>query len=104
MIESIVLILIGALLLVVGILIGAFHKISLLHDYHYQNVRQEDIKAYTAVMGIGLCLLGLSIIASAGLHLLAVSWIWIAVLFGGLAVGFAVMWYAQRKYNGGFFS
>ncbi len=104
MIESIVLILAGVLLLAVGILIGAFHKISLLHNYHYQNVRQEERKAYTAVMGIGLCLLGLSLLASAAVHLLTVTWIWIAMLFGGLAVGFAVIWYAQRKYNGGFFS
>lgn len=104
MIESIVLILVGALLFVVGILIGAFHKITLLHKYHYENVQENLQKRYTRVMGIGLCLLGCGLIAAAAVHLTTASLVWLAVLFGSFAVGFAVIGYAQRKYNGSFFA
>lgn len=104
MIESIILLFVGVLLLIIGVLIGVFHKITLLHEYHYKNVQEQNQKVYTRVMGTGLCLLGCSLIAAAAVHLITASLLWLAVLFGGFAIGFSVIGYAQRKYNGGFFA
>ena len=39
---------------VLGALLWKEQMLSLLHEYHYKNVKKEDIPAYTRQMGIGL--------------------------------------------------
>ena len=53
---------IGILMIIFGILIWKKQKISLLHSYHYKNVKKENISAYCKNMGIANVLIGLSII------------------------------------------
>ena len=90
---------VGILLLAVGILIWKKEKITLLHDYHYNKVRDSDRKAFCALSGKGASLIGAGICASG--ILLAVtesvkSMIVFAVCF---FAGLFMMIRAGMKYN-----
>lgn len=89
---------VGLLCVVLGLLVWKKRKISLLHDYHYQYVKQEDIPAYTRQMGIGLVIVGAGI-ASAGIFDLFLPSLWWAPLAAGIILGLIVIIMAQRKYN-----
>ncbi len=94
---------VGSACIVLGFLIWKKQKLSLLHDYHYQNVKKEDIPAYTGQMGAGMIVLGAGI-AAAGIFELASSSFWWIPLAAGIVIGLIVMYRAQKKYNGSFFS
>lgn len=99
----IILLAVGVCFWILGWQIWKKEKITLLHDYHYAKVKPEDRKAYTGVMGKGLCLMGVGMIAAGVVQLTqweAVSWYLLGAAF---AVGLAVMIYAQMKYNHGIF-
>lgn len=100
MLEMIILSIVGMLLLVCSILIGAFGKTELLHSYHYTNVSESDIKAYTRSMGGALSLFALSCFSAVGMRVAAESPWWVAVLLLGLAVSTFLLWRVQKKYNG----
>ena len=93
---------VGLLCILLGLLLWKKQKISLLHSYHYKNVRKEDIPAYTCLAGISLILIGAGICTTGLLNLLHSS-LWWLPLFGGIAAGFIVMNRAQKKYNGSWF-
>ena len=90
---------VGALCVILGMLIWKKQKVSLLHDYHYKNVKKEDIPAYTRQMGIGLVIIGAGIILTGLINLASSSFWWIPLL-AGFVLGLAVMYTAQKKYNG----
>ncbi len=90
---------VGLLCVVFGLLLWKKQRISLLHDYHYKNVKKEKIPAYTRQMGTGLILAGAGIIG-AGLLDLAYSPLWWVSLSAGIIAGLAVIFRAQKKYNG----
>ena len=71
-----------------GFLLWKKEKISILHSYHYANVKDKDKKAYTAIMGKALVLIGLGM----------------SLFFIIFAIGFGLMIYGQIKYNHGIFS
>ncbi len=33
-------------------------RIAFMHDYHYQNMKEEEITPYLHLMGVGLCCCG----------------------------------------------
>ena len=77
-----------------------YKKLSVLHDYHYKNVKQEDIPAYSRAMGIGLILIGAGICLTGVINLLTRSALcWIAFV-AGFTAGMIIMGKAQKKYNG----
>ncbi len=88
---------------VLGLLIWKKQRISLLHEYHYRNVKKEDIAAYTREIGAGLIIIGIGIFLTALLELLHSSFWW-APLFSGFFFGLIVMCRAQKKYNGSLMS
>ena len=90
---------VGSLCLVLGLLLWKKQRVSILHDYHYQHVKKEDIPAYTRNMGIGLMIVGLGIITT-GILDLANSPFWWIPLLAGILSGFIVLFRAQKKYNG----
>ena len=90
---------VGVLLIVLGSLVWFKRKVSLLHTYHYKNVKEEDLPAYCRMVGIGLILIGLGIGATGVLNLFYLSLWWIPVLVGFVA-GLTVFIIAQKKYNG----
>lgn len=88
---------------VLGLLLWKKQKISILHDYHYRNVKKEDIPAYARQMGIGLMILGAGIFVSS-LFELAYSSLWWIPLTAGFFLGLIVIYKAQKKYNGSMMS
>ena len=90
---------VGLLLAALGLLLWKKQKVSLLHDYHYSHVKQEDLPAYTRQMGIGLIIIGAGIFLT-GLLDLALSALWWIPLAAGIVLGLIVIYLAQKKYNG----
>lgn len=106
MIEMMVLGVVGVLLLVCAVMIGGVGKIELLHSYHYTNVPDGDTKAYMRSIGmrsIGgvLFLFSLFCFAAVAVHIFSISAWWVAVLLAGFAVSMILLWFVQKKYNGG---
>ena len=91
---------VGLLCVVFGLLVWKKQKVSLLHDYHYRNVKKADLPAYSRRIGIGLILIGAGICLSGAanyFHRHGLGWI---ALILGFAAGLLVMNNAQKKYNG----
>ena len=93
---------VGLLCAVMGLLIWKKQKVSLIHDYHYKNVKKEDIPCYSRLIGIGIIIIGAGIGAAGIMNLFELSLWWIPLLAGFIA-GLAVMNRAQKKYNGSWF-
>ena len=94
--AAIIFLALGALMLYFAVEIGMRRRIAFLHDYHYQNMKEED-------MGVGLAVVGICFVSSAVI-LSCQKVLFLPVLFGGLLPGIGVMLYAQYRYNGGIFS
>ena len=94
---------IGLLLAAFGLLIWRKQKVTLIHDYHWKNVRKSDLPAYTRLMGIGLCVMGAGVALTGPVNYVFKSQkgLWCFVL--GFAAGLIVMNKAQKKYNGSWF-
>ncbi|MBR4762458.1 MAG: DUF3784 domain-containing protein [Clostridia bacterium] len=93
----------GLLCIILGLLISKKQKVSLLQDYHYKNVKSEDIPAYAKLMGIGVILIGAGILVTGFLNLFELPYWWVS-LIAGIIAGIAVINRAQKKYNGSWFS
>ncbi len=94
---------VGILLTGLGLSIWKKQNASLLHDYHFKNVREEDIPGYTRMMGQGLIVMGAGVCLCGLLDLLQSSFWWVPLLVG-FVTGFLMMNRAQKKYNGSWFS
>ena len=94
---------VGLLCVVLGLLIWKKKKLSLVHEYHYKNVKKEDIPAYARLLGIGVITVGGGIGVTGLLNWFRSPFWWIP-LFGGTAAGILMMHRAQKKYNGSWFS
>ena len=93
---------VGLLCVIMGLVIWLKQKVSLIHEYHYKNVKQEDIPAYARLIGIGLIVIGVGIGAT-GFFNLAENAFWWIPMTAGIAAGFILMSIAQKKYNGSWF-
>ncbi len=89
----------GTLFLVIGYLLWKRHMITLIHDYQYIHVRDEDRVNYTKTYGKGISLIGIGMISTGIIFLLTHSLLgWFA--FGiGFIWGVIIMLKAQKKYN-----
>ena len=94
---------VGAVIITLGVLIWAKQKISLIHEYHYKNVKAEDVPAYTRLIGVGMIIIGAGICLTGVLNLFC-STLWWVPLAVGCVAGLIVMNAAQQKYNGSWFS
>ena len=103
LIELIILSAVGLLLVIFGLLIWRKKKVSLIHEYHYRNVRPEDIPVYSRLMGIALLIFGVGIILTGVINIVfdtALGWVAFIV---GMVVFFIIANHAQKKYNGSWF-
>ena len=91
--------LVGALLSVIGYLIWKKEMITLLHDYHYDKVTEENKKPFCTLSGIGILVIGAGLILTALLLGLTSSSISYAAMAAGFAVGPAIVICAGAKYN-----
>ena len=90
---------VGLLAVILGCLIWRKEMISLLHDYHYENVSEEDKKAFCELSGIGVLAVGIGLLITGVILAMtdsALSFIAAAV---GFAIGMALLIYAGAKYN-----
>ena len=98
-VELIIFLVAGIFILACGILIWKKEKISLIHSYHYTKVKDKDKKAYTTIMGKGICLIGIGCILSGVINFITKnSYGWIMFTFCFLA-GLILVFRAQYKYN-----
>lgn len=93
----------GILLIALGLSVWKKQNASLLHDYHFRNVREEDIPGYTQMMGQGLIVMGVGVCLCGLMDMLQSSFWWVPLLVG-FVTGFLMMNRAQKKYNGSWFS
>lgn len=100
--ELIFLLLIAVLFCFLGWKIWKKQQITLIHEYHYEKVKDADKKHYTELFGKAMLLIGAGA-ALAGIVNFAITpcgW-WI---FGiCLCIGLIIIIYAQIKYNHGIF-
>lgn len=94
---------VGAVLAVLGLLTWKKQKVSFLHRYHYKNVKEEDIPAYTRQMGVGQILVGAGLCLTGVLRLFVKSPVFWAPFAVGGVIGLFIMHKAQMKYNGSWF-
>jgi hypothetical protein len=94
---------VGLVILGFGIAIWC-GKTGFIHYYHRQNV--TDHKNYGKAMGKAISGMGISSCLSATISFLGEEWIGfsIGVFFIGFLAMFVVVYFIQRKYNGGMFS
>ena len=91
---------IGLLLIVLGLLIWRKRKITLIHDYHWKNVRKRDVPAYTRLMGIGLCVMGAGVALTGPINVVFHTQKGLFAFAAGFAAGMILMGKAQKRYNG----
>lgn len=90
---------VGIILVVLGYLLWVKKKISLLHDYHYDKVAEEDKDTFCTISGRGIFIIGLGLLVTAviiGITNSPLSFIAMAV---GFVVGLVFLIYAGLKYN-----
>ena len=90
----------------VFVLLGIFNmcgNIGSIHWYNRRKVTKENQKAYCLVMGLGTLIIGVTLIAATIVQVLVGVEQGAFVILGGVVIGFALMLYAQFKYNKGLF-
>ena len=99
MIAALIIGLVAVTLMVMGYLIWKKEKISLLHDYHYDKVSKEDKKAFCALSGGGVLVMGIGMFITAVIvGITDASWSFIAFAIG-FFVGSGMLIYAGSRYN-----
>ena len=77
--------------------------ISSIHWYNRTKVRREDYSKYGHIVGLGSVVAGAALVIAGLFSLLFDSELSVLVIVPGLAVGLALILYAQFKYNKGIF-
>lgn len=101
LIGMIVLLGVGILFFVLGWLLWKKQRIDLVNAWHTRNVKQEDIPAYTRLMGFSLIAIGAGCAVTGIVACMFeenLGWLALPV---GFVVGFTLIYKAQKKYNGG---
>lgn len=89
----------GAMLIILGGVIWGKQAIKLIHSTNYAHVRDEDKKAYTRSIGIGLIVLGIGLLLTGVINFATSTyfgWIAFGVLF---LIGVIILCHTQFKYN-----
>ena len=102
MTDFIATLLVGVIIIILGFVNMTGNIIS-LHSYHRKNVREEDKKPFGKLVGTGLSLCGLAIVAFSIFSLYERYIFGTIVLVAGLVIGFTISFYAMIKYNKGIF-
>ena len=107
--DSIITFIIGIVFIVIG-LINRKGNVSMLHSYHIKRVKEEDKLPLGKKVGLGMLILGTSMILMGALSFIAKLSqqdiflnIGTFVLTIGLVVGSGICLYAINKYNKGIF-
>ena len=86
---------------VFGWLLWKKQRIDLVNAWHTRHVKKEDVPAYTKLMGLSLIAIGAGCLVTGIVACMFEENLgWLALPVGFVA-GFALIWKAQKKYNGG---
>lgn len=96
---AVILFAVSALLGVLGLRIWR-GELSLIHDYHLTNLREEDKPAYGRGMALGLWLMGAGFVGSGVASLVEALTLSLVLLGAGIAASLICLVRVQRKYNG----
>ena len=91
---------------IVFVLLGIFNmcgNVGSIHWYNRRKVTKENQKAYCLVLGLGTLIIGITLIAATIVQVLIGVEQGAFIILGGVVIGFALMLYAQFKYNRGIF-
>ena len=107
--EQLVTAVFGIICIVIGI-INRKGNVSMLHSYHRNRVSEQEKLPFGKMVGLGMIILGIALILSAGLTYLSVlqkngiyETIAYIVTGIGFVVGIGISFYAMIKYNKGIF-
>ena len=101
LIGLIVFLSVGILFLALGTVLWKKQRIDLVNAWHTRHVKKEDVAAYTRLMGLSLIAIGVGCVITGVVACIFENNLgWIALPIG-FVVGFALIWKAQKKYNGG---
>ena len=90
---------VGIILVVLGLLIWKKEKISILHDYHYDKVSEEDKTDFCKWCGIGILTIGAGLLGTTVIMCFTEA-MWSFIPFAiGFAVGLVLLIYAGTRYN-----
>lgn len=90
---------IGIIFIVLGYFVWKKERISLFHSYHYDKISKEDKKAFCAISGGGVIVIGIGLLITGVIVAMTDSaWSFIAFAIGFL-VGLAMLVYAGLRYN-----
>ena len=105
MLENIFVALIGIAIIVIGIM-NRKGNVSMLHSYHIKNISQQDLLPFGKKVGLGMIIVGISIILLGGFGVLALILgeniyyiIGTAVSILGLVIGTVTAIISIKKYN-----
>lgn len=98
-IASIILGVVGIIFIILGYLIWIKEKISLLHDYHYNKVSEEDKKIFCTLSGIGVLIIGVGLILSAVLAAIFDSPQSMIPFVIGFIIGIVMLIYVGIRFN-----
>lgn len=100
---------VGLICIVIGIS-NMRGNISMLHSYHTHRVSEEDKPRLGKLVGIGMIIFGIAMIAAGALITASImlsmsmlSTVGYAVMISGMVVGLGLIFYALIKYNKGIF-
>ena len=82
-----------------GLIIWLKRKITLIHDYHYEHVTEENIKPYTMMIGIDLIIMASSMLAAGIFLLITKNPHYFLIMGVGLLIGIIMFIIVQKKYN-----
>ena len=107
--ENLFYVIIGVVCIIIGIS-NRKGNISLLHSYHRKRVSEENRIPFGKVVGLGMIIIGVALIAVGGLFFMAeafkndiYSTVGTVVLITGLVIGLGISFYGMIKYNKGIF-
>lgn len=92
--------LVGCLLLFISYCLGVKKQITLMHDYHYTNIKEIDKDAYCKGMSIGFLLLTITFFMSGYLYYMEEMLEATIVLLVGNIISVLYLIKTQIKYNG----
>ena len=99
MMATIIIGIVGLTLMVFGYLIWKKEKISLLHDYHYNKVSEEDKKAFCTLSGVGVLVIGGGLTVTAVIIGITDSPMSFIAFVAGFVAGLVLLIYAGMRYN-----
>ena len=105
MVTGIICAVVGVVCVVIGVL-NILGNVSMLHSYHIDNLKKEDIPKFGKRVGTGMIIVGVSIIISGvGMVIAELTGNESYLLYGeivmaiGLIIGIAITLLTIKKYN-----